>query len=170
MKAHTRKRVTALLMACVMCLSLLPTSVFAGGNTTVELYVGESKRLPNIQDSDNGRHEWAVEDGSVVSVSEDGVVTGLAVGETVVTHTYYVEKVIGGGGGGSGSAEPSEPEIVDPGFSVDPVDPQEPVDPGFSVDPGVTPKFCVKSNECRNRAKFICRRQRLDRLPPMSTT
>ena len=34
----------------------------------------------------------------------------------------------------------------------------------------VTPKFCVKSNECRNRAKFICRRQRLDRLPPMSTT
>ena len=35
---------------------------------------------------------------------------------------------------------------------------------------GVTPKFCVKSNECRNRAKFICRRQRLDRLPPMSTT
>ena len=35
---------------------------------------------------------------------------------------------------------------------------------------GVSPKFCVKSNECRNRAKFICRRQRLDRLPPMSTT
>ena len=35
---------------------------------------------------------------------------------------------------------------------------------------GVTPKFCVKSNECRNRAKFICRRQRLDRLPPISTT
>ena len=34
----------------------------------------------------------------------------------------------------------------------------------------VTPKFCVKSNECRNRAKFICRRQRHDRLPPMSTT
>ena len=34
----------------------------------------------------------------------------------------------------------------------------------------VSPKFCVKSNECRNRAKFICRRQRLDRLPPMSTT
>ena len=34
----------------------------------------------------------------------------------------------------------------------------------------VTPKFCVKSNECRNRAKFICRRQRLDRLPPMFTT
>ena len=33
-----------------------------------------------------------------------------------------------------------------------------------------TPKFCVKSNECRNGAKFICRRQRLDRLPPMSTT
>ena len=33
-----------------------------------------------------------------------------------------------------------------------------------------TPKFCVKSNECRNRAKFICRRQRLDRLPPISTT
>ena len=33
-----------------------------------------------------------------------------------------------------------------------------------------TPKFCVKSNECRNRAKFICGRQRLDRLPPMSTT
>ena len=25
----------------------------------------------------------------------------------------------------------------------------------------VTPKFCVKSNECRNRAKFICGRQRL---------
>ena len=37
-------------------------------------------------------------------------------------------------------------------------------------DDRVTPKFCVKSNECRNRAKFICRRQRLDRLPPMSTT
>ena len=143
MKAHTRKRVTALLMACVMCLSLLPTSVFAGGNTTVELYVGESKRLPNIQDSDNGRHEWAVEDGSIVSVSEDGVVTGLAVGETVVTHTYYVEKVIGGGGGGSGSAEPSEPEIVDPGFSVDPVDPQEPVDPGFSVDPETLPSLVI---------------------------
>ena len=35
---------------------------------------------------------------------------------------------------------------------------------------GVTPKFCVKSNERRNRAKFICRRQRHDRLPPMSTT
>ena len=35
---------------------------------------------------------------------------------------------------------------------------------------GVTPKFCVKSIERRNRAKFICRRQRLDRLPPMSTT
>ena len=35
---------------------------------------------------------------------------------------------------------------------------------------GGTPKFCVKSNECRNRAKFICRRQRLDRLPSMSTT
>ena len=34
----------------------------------------------------------------------------------------------------------------------------------------VTPKFCVKSNECRNRAKFICRRQRHDRLPPISTT
>ena len=34
----------------------------------------------------------------------------------------------------------------------------------------VNPKFCVKSNECRNRAKFICRRQRLDRLPPMSIT
>ena len=34
----------------------------------------------------------------------------------------------------------------------------------------VHPKFCVKSNECRNRAKFICGRQRLDRLPPMSTT
>ena len=34
----------------------------------------------------------------------------------------------------------------------------------------VTPKFCVKSNECRNRAKFICGRQRLDRLPPISTT
>src|SRR5699024_4084158 len=34
----------------------------------------------------------------------------------------------------------------------------------------VTPKFCVKSIERRNRAKFICRRQRLDRLPPMSTT
>ena len=34
----------------------------------------------------------------------------------------------------------------------------------------VTPKFCVKFNERRNRAKFICRRQRLDRLPPMSTT
>ena len=34
----------------------------------------------------------------------------------------------------------------------------------------VTPKFCVKSNECRNGAKFICRRQRHDRLPPMSTT
>ena len=34
----------------------------------------------------------------------------------------------------------------------------------------VTPKFCVKSNECRNGAKFICRRQRLDRLPPMFTT
>ena len=34
----------------------------------------------------------------------------------------------------------------------------------------VTPKFCVKSNECRNGAKFICRRQRQDRLPPMSTT
>ena len=34
----------------------------------------------------------------------------------------------------------------------------------------VSPKFCVKSNECRNRAKFICRRQRLDRLPPISTT
>ena len=35
---------------------------------------------------------------------------------------------------------------------------------------GVTPKFCVKSIERRNRAKFICRRQRLDRLPPISTT
>ena len=35
---------------------------------------------------------------------------------------------------------------------------------------GVTPKFCVKFNERRNRAKFICRRQRHDRLPPMSTT
>ena len=35
---------------------------------------------------------------------------------------------------------------------------------------GVNPKFCVKSNACRNRAKFICRRQRLDRLPPMSIT
>ena len=34
----------------------------------------------------------------------------------------------------------------------------------------VTPKFCVKSIERRNRAKFICRRQRLDRLPPISTT
>ena len=34
----------------------------------------------------------------------------------------------------------------------------------------VSPKFCVKSNECRNRAKFICRRQRHDRLPPISTT
>ena len=34
----------------------------------------------------------------------------------------------------------------------------------------VTPKFCVKSNECRNGAKFICRRQRHDRLPPISTT
>ena len=38
------------------------------------------------------------------------------------------------------------------------------------ADSWVTPKFCVKSNECRNRAKFICRRQRLDRLPPMFTT
>ena len=37
-------------------------------------------------------------------------------------------------------------------------------------DRRVSPKFCVKSNECRNRAKFICRRQRHDRLPPMSTT
>ena len=36
--------------------------------------------------------------------------------------------------------------------------------------PWVTPKFCVKSIERRNRAKFICRRQRLDRLPPISTT
>ena len=35
---------------------------------------------------------------------------------------------------------------------------------------GVTPKFCVKFNERRNRAKFICRRQRHDRLPPMSIT
>ena len=34
----------------------------------------------------------------------------------------------------------------------------------------VNPKFCVKSNKCMNGAKFICRRQRLDRLPPMSTT
>ena len=42
--------------------------------------------------------------------------------------------------------------------------------PQVVVNLGVTPKFCVKSNECRNRAKFICRRQRLDRLPPMSTT
>ena len=41
---------------------------------------------------------------------------------------------------------------------------------GFVLDKGVHPKFCVKSNECRNGAKFICRRQRQDRLPPMSTT
>ena len=41
---------------------------------------------------------------------------------------------------------------------------------GITLTAGVTPKFCVKSNECRNRAKFICGRQRLDRLPPMSTT
>ena len=34
----------------------------------------------------------------------------------------------------------------------------------------VNPKFCVKSNKCMNGAKFICRRQRHDRLPPMSTT
>ena len=40
----------------------------------------------------------------------------------------------------------------------------------YDAEKRVTPKFCVKSNECRNRAKFICRRQRLDRLPPMSTT
>ena len=103
MKAHTRKRVTALLMAIVMCLSLLPTSVFAGSNSTVELCVGESKRLPNIQDSDNGEHEWSVEDETVVSVDEDGVVTGLAVGKTVVTHTYY-EKV-------ETPVEPEAPEV-----------------------------------------------------------
>ena len=45
---------------------------------------------------------------------------------------------------------------------------------GFSegrlTEEWVTPKFCVKSIERRNRAKFICRRQRLDRLPPISTT
>ena len=42
------------------------------------------------------------------------------------------------------------------------------IDP--DADSRVTPKFCVKFNECRNRAKFIYRRQRHDRLPPMSIT
>ena len=83
------KRTLAMFMAIVMCLSLLPVNALAR-NKDVELVVGETVKLSGIASSDNGEHEWSVEDESIVSV-EDGYVTGLKAGKTTVTHGYYVE-------------------------------------------------------------------------------
>ena len=83
------KRTLAMFMAIVMCLSLLPMNVLAA-NEAVEVAVGETVKLPGVAWSDNEKHEWHVEDESIVSVA-DGYVTGLKAGETTVTHVYYEE-------------------------------------------------------------------------------
>ena len=119
--AYARKRMLALFMAFVMCVSLLPVNVLASSTDTVELNVGDSALLPGIKNSDNGEHEWSVGDESIVSVDENGMVTGLAAGETVVTHTYYVEKApsfFEGIFGGGGSSEP-ESEAPEQGGDVE---------------------------------------------------
>jgi len=83
------KRTLAMFMAIVMCLSLLPMNVLASSDA-VELAVGETVQLPGVAWSDNEKHEWYVEDESIVSVN-GGYVTGLKAGETTVTHVYYEE-------------------------------------------------------------------------------
>lgn len=80
-KNDVKRRLLALFMAFVMAFSLLPVSALADSDPVVELIVGEEKALPGVRESDNGQHEWSVENEDIVSV-EDGYVTGLRAGET----------------------------------------------------------------------------------------
>jgi uncharacterized repeat protein (TIGR02543 family) len=94
----TFRRVMSLVLALIMTVSLMNVSILAAEYQneypTVTVKVGETVQLDG-SDSDTA-DSWSVDEAGleVASVDEDGVVTGLAEGEALVTHTYYTAETV----------------------------------------------------------------------------
>ncbi|WP_297716770.1 Ig-like domain-containing protein, partial [Intestinimonas sp.] len=99
MLANTRKRAMALLLTFAMVLGMLPVGVLAaeGEDLTpvergnLEVTAGSSVTISDAAEGDTASDQetWSSDDEAVATVDENGTVTGVAAGETVIHHTYF---------------------------------------------------------------------------------
>ena len=98
------RRGLALFLSLTMCLGMLQLTAYANSDEIVVEVGGTedlSAKVPGLTGA------WASSDESIVTVDEDGVVTGVSVGEATVTLT--VEKTDLGEAPGEGGDDVTTP-------------------------------------------------------------